>query len=283
VVLSLALLGLIALVAVASSGERPFAGGDDRARDPGTAFWDYLFSLSLAVGVIGFALLFWALVTGRGGKLPERKKQTKLAAALFLAGVVIGLALASRFADLSRLRGSEGRGMTPAPAATATDGGQRQVQPHPPEFQWVPVLLLAGAALTTAAVLSARRRARRRPFEPTTDADLVDELAALLDDTLDDLRAEPDPRRAVIAAYARMERALAAYGFARRVFEAPLEYLDRISSPLHERLPPARRLVFELTHLYERAKFSSHEIDAAMKHDAITRLEFLRDELREAA
>jgi hypothetical protein len=107
--------------------------------------------------------------------------------------------------------------------------------------------------------------------------------AALLDETLDDLRAEPDPRRAVIAAYARMERALAAYGFARRAFEAPLEYLDRISSPLHERLPPARRLVFELTHLYERAKFSLHEIDVAMKHDAITRLEFLRDELREAA
>jgi hypothetical protein len=38
------------------------------------------------------------------------------------------------------------------------------------------------------------------------DADkLVAELAALLDDTLDDLRAEPDPRRAIVAAYAHME------------------------------------------------------------------------------
>ena len=38
---------------------------------------------------------------------------------------------------------------------------------------------------------------------------LLPALADVLDETLDDLRAEADPRRAVIAAYARMERALA--------------------------------------------------------------------------
>ena len=122
------------------------------------------------------------------------------------------------------------------------------------------------------AYFTARRRYRRRTPELLTDAELSDELAALLDDTLDDLRAEPDPRRAVIAAYARTERALGAYGFPRRSFEAPLEYLDRIAAPLHEVQPSARRLVFELTHLFERAKFSSHAIDAEMKDDAIATL-----------
>jgi hypothetical protein len=85
----------------------------------------------------------------------------------------------------------------------------------------------------------------------------------------------------VIAAYARTEQALAGYGFPRRPFEAPLEYLDRIAAPLQERQPSARRLVFELTHLFERAKFSAHAVDAEMKHDAIRTLAALRDELRE--
>ena len=57
-------------------------------------------------------------------------------------------------------------------------------------------------------------------------------LADVLDETLDDLRAETDPRRAVIAAYARMERALAAYGLPRRPSEAPDEYLQRIFADL---------------------------------------------------
>ena len=45
--------------------------------------------------------------------------------------------------------------------------------------------------------------------------------ADVLDETLDDLRAETDPRRAVIAAYARMERALAAFGLLIAAFLSP--------------------------------------------------------------
>ena len=65
-------------------------------------------------------------------------------------------------------------------------------------------------------------------------------LADVLDETLDDLRAETDPRRAVIAAYARMERALAAYGLPRSPAEAPDEYLQRIFADLEvsRRAPP---------------------------------------------
>jgi hypothetical protein len=40
--------------------------------------------------------------------------------------------------------------------------------------------------------------------------------------------------------------------------------------------PAARRL----THLFERAKFSQHSIDAAMKDEAIDAVVTLRDELR---
>jgi hypothetical protein len=131
-----------------------------------------------------------------------------------------------------------------------------------------------------AAYLRAQRRVRRRDADEASDETLADELAALLDATLDDLRAEPDPRRAVIAAYARMERALAAYRLPRHPFEAPLEYLERASPELAERHPVGVRLVFELTHLFERAKFSQHAVDEEMKTDAIATLEALRDDLR---
>lgn len=276
--LSLALLALLALVAVASRGDRPFTGGGGGAREPATTFWDYLFSLSLAVGVVIVALNLWALVTGRGrGDLAARKRQTKLAAYVFLAAVIVGMIFGSRLAR-DGIRGRRADQHPGTPGAATTGVPENAPAAYSPDFRWLPVLLLAGAALATVAILAVRRR--RRSVRTTGDGAFVDELAALLEDTLDDLRAEPDPRRAVIAAYARTERALGAYGFPRRAFEAPLEYLDRIAAPLHERLPAARRLVFELTHLFERAKFSSHEIDASMKADAIASLASLRDELR---
>ena len=100
-------------------------------------------------------------------------------------------------------------------------------------------------------------------------------LAAILDDTLDDLRAEPDPRKAVIACYSRMERSLASYGLPRRPFEAPDEYLGRVLEELQSGSPSARRL----TRLFERAKFSEHSIDASMKDEAIDAVSELRSEL----
>jgi hypothetical protein len=196
---------------------------------------------------------------------------------VFLVAVLVALVIAARQMDLDpRPLGSDesARGR---PTSTAMEAGPQRARP--PEFRWAPLLLLGATGLATVAVLAARRRARLRRQAPTSDLELADELALLLDETLDDLRAEPDPRRAVIAAYARTERALAANGLPRRTFEAPLEYLDRIATPLHDRVPSALRLVFELTHLYERAKFSPHAIDAEMKADAIATLETLRGEL----
>ena len=101
------------------------------------------------------------------------------------------------------------------------------------------------------------------------------ELAAAVDESLDDLRAEPDPRRAVIAAYARLERVLAAYRLPRRPAEAPFEYLGRMLAELSVTPEAARRL----TDLFERAKFSQHAVGADMKEEAISALETVRDDL----
>ena len=80
----------------------------------------------------------------------------------------------------------------------------------------------------------------------------------------------------MIAAYANMERVLAQYGLPRRRAEAPFEYLSRILRQLEVSENSVRRL----TELFEYAKFSTHEIDAEMKEQAIDAFAALRDELQ---
>ena len=65
-------------------------------------------------------------------------------------------------------------------------------------------------------------------------------VSLALDESLDDLRNEPDLRRAIIAAYARMERALAAGGLPRRPSEAPFEYVERALDELETSAESAR-------------------------------------------
>ena len=109
----------------------------------------------------------------------------------------------------------------------------------------------------------------------THELTVAEDLAATIGDAIDDLEAEPDARRAVIAAYARMEGVLGRHGLRRAPSETPLEYLRRILLGLTSRGDAVSRL----TTLFEQAKFSRHEIDGAMKQDAIGALREIRDDL----
>jgi hypothetical protein len=143
----------------------------------------------------------------------------------------------------------------------------------------VPAIVILSVALVGAAVvayLMFRKPVKRQP----TQAELAAQLSAVLDDSLDDLLAERDPRKAVIATYARMETTLAGAGLPRAAAETPLEYLGRV---LRELLQTSADAVARLTALFERAKFSTHEIDGGMKNEAIHALMDVRDELRAAA
>ena len=97
----------------------------------------------------------------------------------------------------------------------------------------------------------------------------------MVDAALDDLRAEPDPRRAVVAAYARMEAGFDARGHGRLAHEAPLEYLGRVLAEAEA--PPAP--VSRLTALFERAKFSRRDVGLPAKEEAIACLVAIRDDL----
>jgi hypothetical protein len=283
--LAAAALVLLGLVVVAAGGYRLGDSGSDEASPYAV---DTMVTVFLAVYAIGAVALIagviWAGVELRRNPLPtpvRRRRRTFPAVVLALTLLGLVMLMSERFHwrfDFSRLH-------PPASASTATatnPQGAGATPPassrrhHDPRFQIVPFLVVLGAAGAGFAALYAaeRRRKRRLPSE----ALVTDELVEALDETLDDLREETDPRRAVIAAYARMERVLAGHGIPRRRFEAPHEYLARVLSDLTHGGRGAERL----TALFERARFSTHEIDPSMKDDAIAAVEELQSELAAA-
>jgi len=268
-------LGALALVAVAARGSTAVGGG--AARKPTDALIDIVFTLYLVMMLAGALLLVYLLVLRRraaldSGKAPQRS-DVKALAMLLLLGAVAAVAARS-FDGLTR----PGRpGAEEEPVSTDTTAATTQVLPLDQAeagFAWLPVL--ATLALIILALgawwLSARARSRARgELRPLLAVAVADALA----ESLDDIRAEPDPRRAVIAAYARLERVLAAHGVPRQAAEAPFEYLGRVLEELSVREVAAR----ELTSLFERAKFSQHAVEPEMKDRAITALEAVRDDL----
>jgi Domain of unknown function (DUF4129) len=272
---ALVVLALVAIVAVAATGTTP--SGSSASRPPSDSLLDTLFSLFLVAVVAGGVLLLYGL-TQRKAIAREvasgRYRRTSLVA--FLA--FIGLFTVVSYWRLSHWKAPQGRpeegvfiGGQSGPKLEQTPGTN-----YEPSISWlsvaVVVALVAGAAV---AYVFAERRART---SRASDDALAEQLALVLDDTLDDLRAEADPRRAIIAAYARLERVLAANGIARRPAETSEEYLQRVLTGLALHSGAVQRL----TALFTQAKFSHHDVDATMKEDAIDALEQVRDELRGA-
>ena len=134
----------------------------------------------------------------------------------------------------------------------------------------VVLVLAAGAAL---AVLGSRRATLAAGDDGRP---LADRIGDVLDDVIDDLRADPDPRLAVIRAYHRMEQTFAAHGLPRRPSDAPFEFVGRVLA----HLDAGQRSIERLTALFERAMFSPHVVDVAMQADAVDALVAIRDELR---
>jgi uncharacterized protein DUF4129 len=268
---------LLTLVALAAGGYSLGGSGSTQASPYAV---DTLATVALAVYAIGavgvvLGLFFTGLDVRRGGQQVKPRRRTSV-----LVTIILGLALlvvvASGHFHFKLHQAS------PDQSAESLGSNRKQQQDspaaksHEPQFQPVPFALVVGgvAIAVVAFVLAERRRSRRLPPK----AAVADELAGALEVTLDDLRAERDPRRAVIASYARMERALAAHGIPRRRFEAPHEYLARVLDDLTH----GGRGAKQLTELFERARFSPHEIDPSLKDEAIAAVESLQAELAAA-
>ena len=269
------LVGLLALVAAAT--HRSGGSGETRrGASPSTSFLSYAISTYLVVAVAMTALVVIFLLTHRESLEPRPAKRD-LRSLVFLVVVV---ALVTLVASLRLFHPhANRRPQLSTPSQVGTTAGQKtggHTHTTPPlVFKWAPAGALAVLLAAGLAVYVLRRR-RQPGFRQRLS--VADEVSQVLELALDDLRAERDPRRAIIAAYARMERLLGAHGLPRRPAEAPFEYLSRVLTELEASPAP----VFELTTLFERAKFSHHSIDRGLKDEAIDALVAVRDELRAA-
>jgi hypothetical protein len=260
---------LLAIVALVARGYQPIAGDEPR-REASTEFFDYLFTAAAVLWLLGGVLAF-ALWAGEGRRDQRRPRlRIGLPGALFIVAVVLLLAYGPDLFD--RIRPGDDR-PTETGATTRTGSGEAGAprRREAPEFEW-PLALAIGLGLLVGAGILGARRLRRRP----DDATLARALANELDAGIDDLRRERDPRRAVIAAYARMEQLLGAHGVPRHPAEAPLEYLARVLLELEV----GEQAVRKLTSLFEEAKFSDHELGSDRRDEAISALVDVRDSLR---
>jgi hypothetical protein len=274
-------LALLFLLILVSLGSRTGVGRTgDTAPTPGYVSWAMSLFLILFVCAIPWAAYLYILQAREVGSKSERKSfQARVARSLMFIGLfaVIGLA---RIYLHGRIHFSFGKQVHLAPPANATGhDGKPKVVPQNPSFQWTVLWVFLVVAAAGAALWWFKLRHRfAAVLDDEDEPTLQEELAASMTDALDDLAAEPDARRAVIAAYARMERAFARHGLQRKASETPVEYLRRILLGLTSRTDAVRRL----TDLFEQAKFSRHEIDSSMKQDAIDALRTIRDDLQVA-
>ena len=228
--LALGVTALLVLAGIASHG-RPLSAS--RGSGPTAAFFDYVFTTVVLFGVAVFVVFVYGLLTTRPTTSQPRRGHWHILSTILTLAAAVGLAtliLHTKFEQrLKQLEANAGR-----PAAQ--QGAHKQIPPaaRNARLRWDEVAV-AAALLAGAAALVVAGRRQRRPPKPWRIRSR-EAVSAALDFSLDDLRNEPDLRRAIIAAYARMERALAGAGLPRAPSEAPFEYVERaLREPRHER------------------------------------------------
>lgn len=120
-----------------------------------------------------------------------------------------------------------------------------------------PVVRVAGRIAEPAAVVEPPTPPPPAATPATVEEGLAEVLRAML--------ADPDPRTAVIGAYARLLAALDEVGFARRAEEGPHEHLWRALGPLGVRRAPLHRLA----ELFVRARFTPRPVTEVHRQTAI--------------
>ena len=265
---------LLAVVAIAARG-RPLGSRAGRGGALPFGFWDYTYTTIVIIVVPLFlAGLVAAAMVRRQQRKPRSAWESLLRALAFYAALLaLELLVVRRLHPRPPHTDQETQTDLIKPGQTRVGHHAHHAAGRPLQFRWDELVIVLGILVVVGAIVAARL-ARREPRQPRELDPEV--LAAALDESLDDLRADPDLRRAIVAAYARMEAALAAAGIRRNPAEAPLEYLERAILSLDTSAEAVRRL----TDLFEWARFSLHEPEPAMRDDAVDALSALRDELR---
>jgi hypothetical protein len=281
-VAGLVLAGLLAVVALAARSDH-LGGGNARLHQrevPAQVGNDLLTILVIAYAVAIVVLLAGAYMLRGDWRTPQKSRwlsQMIMLVALTATVTFLATRVAHNGLGEALRRNAEQAQRQSGRTPRTPTLPNRPAANKPAELDWVLAGIIGGGLVIAAVVFLVRRRERLESDEP--EETVEEELSAVVSDTIDDLRREPDARRAVIAAYARMERVLAQHGRPRRRSEAPFEYLARVLLGLRVRAAA----VHDLTELFERAKFSTHEIDEAMRERAIAALVSVREDLQAPA
>lgn len=274
--------GLIALVALASRPASSVPGPATIDLNPALTVVEVIGYVALAFGAVALVVGL-TINRGKPRKLdaggPVRRKE--LAPSPWWANVLgllaVGTMLAIQvvviinyIAELQRLAAEAGRGETGGLIPGLDPGALGLGGRDATSLTIAVVIVTTLTVLVLAYAIRTRLRDDRRHAVDGDDPRATTVAAVEL--SLEALRGEPDPRRAVIKAYAAMERSLSGAGFARRRSEAPLEYLRRVLAA------PTRAAdeVRTITHLFQHAKFSQHAVDESMRTGAIDALERIR-------
>lgn len=261
-------LGL--LLVVGASARRPLDGGP---RTPSLPAWPLLFVVGAGLVMsiaLALSLRSIQLRTGNPGVGAMRAGPITLGLSILLPAAIIAIYAAP---------GTSGRhkAIAPPPKPAAQKQPKAKPDERGTDQGGAIAALAAGIAagvigLAGYAIVQARRR------EPDA-AEPRALVAAGARDAAAAAAIPADPRAAVLAAYARMEAALASVGLARRPSDAPREYLARLEAGLGGGRAPAARL----TELFERARFSPHPVGEDLRTEAIGALATLQAELEAPA
>jgi hypothetical protein len=245
------ILAVVVMAGLVAIGARQLPGGEVRPPpfvlrvDPAEVV-TWVFVVLVAAG--GSLLLYLVLTATRRSGAASRRRRTSplatMAALLVIAALIV-------FGPIDRIRevlssivptGSEvispgGGGMPPLGTAGPTGS-----------LWWVAVLI-AVVALAALAVTALSRRGPPATVHRGAATDDVVGYAA--GEALAAMRLGDDPRSAVLRAYAAMEQTLAETGWGRRPWEAPGEYLSRVSP----RLGTGTAAGLTLTRVFESARF----------------------------
>lgn len=276
-----AVLVVALLLPVVALASRPEDGGGALrlGGDPVRLLLDvgvYLFAVFAVLSLIVVVWALWPRPNEEPPPLPPRQRRvlSTVLSTIALVGLAVWLRSTGRLGPRQGLPFGGGAAGTPRTLA-----GQGRAGAAAAGFDWlaagiVIALLLAAAALAWWFL---------RPRRPSGRRLSLAGLQAVLDDAIEDVLGEADPRRAVIAAWARLERVLAGHGVPRRQSEAPFEYAARAERELDVQLGLDGGWLEQLAGLFEWARFSTHDVTPAMREQALGGLVAVRDGLRLAA
>ncbi|MDY7106486.1 MAG: DUF4129 domain-containing protein [Actinomycetota bacterium] len=266
---ALVVLGGLVVVALASGRAVWDTGGEVPATPSAMV---YLRDALVGVGVVASAVVLTAalveLLRRRSGprSAPKRRWWANIVAFAIIS--VLFLLLMALRNDGEETARNEATG---APVTTSTTVAE------PPSAGGGYLPLLGGlGALVVVAALVATRFGRANAGEPAVEETATSGVAAALAEGVADLRDDPDPRRAILRTWERLEQVFDRHELGRRPQETTAELARRALGRLHASAESSSRLAG----LVERAMYSAEPLDRNDQLAAIDAFEAVRADIR---